>query len=148
VRLLTKYEQLRDFSNPAYTDIVYNQIYAKHVCRIVPNPDPVVRGMTKHLNTEVYGTMQGPNEFTFEGVLDGWTAWERLPQLAMPVLTIGGKYDTMNPAEMEEMSNRVQRGRYLYCPNGSHLSMYDDQQTYMKGVIAFLNDVQRGTFKK
>lgn len=42
------------------------------------------------------------------------------------------------------MSKNVQKGRYLFGPNGSHLAMYDDQQTYMNGVIAFLKDVDGG----
>jgi proline iminopeptidase len=32
-------------------------------------------------------------------------------------------------------------GHYLYCPNGGHMAMYDDQATYMAGVIGFLRDV-------
>jgi proline iminopeptidase len=32
----------------------------------------------------------------------------------------------------------------LYCPNGSHLAIYDDQQTYMNGVVQFLRDVDAG----
>jgi proline iminopeptidase len=44
------------------------------------------------------------------------------------------------------MASKVQKGRYLYCPNGSHLAIYDDQQTYMNGVVKFLRDVDGGTF--
>lgn len=33
---------------------------------------------------------------------------------------------------------QVQRGSFLYCPNGSHLAMWDDQQTYLRGLIKFL----------
>ena len=62
----------------------------------------------------------------------------------MPTLVIGAKYDTMDPAHMEMMSKKVQKGRYLYCPNGSHLAMHDDQKTYVDGLIAFINDVDAG----
>jgi proline iminopeptidase len=47
---------------------------------------------------------------------------------------------------MEMMSKKVARGRYLYCANGSHLAMYDDQATYMDGVIRFIKDVDEGRF--
>ena len=40
---------------------------------------------------------------------------------------------------MEMMANRLQRGRYLYCPKGSHLAMYDDQETYFGGLVEFLH---------
>jgi len=40
----------------------------------------------------------------------------------------------------------VKKGRYLFCPNGSHFDMYDDQSTYMTGVIQFISDVDSGRF--
>jgi hypothetical protein len=40
----------------------------------------------------------------------------------------------------------VRKGRYLYCPNGSHLALYDDQKIYMAGVIKFVRDVDSGHF--
>jgi proline iminopeptidase len=69
-----------------------------------------------------------------------------LPAIAMPTLVIGARYDTMDPAHMEMMSKQVQHGRYLYCPNGSHLAMYDDQKTYFDGVVKFIEDVNAGRF--
>jgi hypothetical protein len=39
-------------------------------------------------------------------------------------------------------------GHFLLCPNGSHLAQYDDQKIYFKGLISFLRDVDKGTFKK
>ena len=41
-----------------------------------------------------------------------------------------------------------QRGRFLYLPAGSHMSMYDDQQRYVAGLIAFLRDVDAGRFTR
>lgn len=41
---------------------------------------------------------------------------------------------------------KVQKGRYLYCPNGSHMALYDDQKVYMDGVIRFITDVDAGRF--
>ena len=31
--------------------------------------------------------------------------------------------------------------------NGSHLEMYDDQETYFRELVRFITDVQKGTFK-
>jgi len=42
---------------------------------------------------------------------------------------------------MEMMAGLLPAGRYLYCPEGSHLAMYDDQDTYFDGLIAFLRDL-------
>ena len=59
----------------------------------------------------------------------------------MPTLVIGAQHDTMDPEHMEWMAKQFPNGRYLYCPNGSHLAMYDDQKVYMEGLIRFLRDV-------
>ena len=53
-------------------------------------------------------------------------------------LVIGAGHDTMDPAHMEMMAGRLPRGRYLFCPDGSHMTMYDDQQVYFAGLIDFL----------
>lgn len=34
---------------------------------------------------------------------------------------------------------------YLYCRRGSHLAIYDDQRTYMTGLVKFIKDVDSGT---
>jgi proline iminopeptidase len=42
---------------------------------------------------------------------------------------------------MAMMAERIPKARYLHCPNGSHLAMYDDQETYFGGLIEFLEDL-------
>ena len=39
------------------------------------------------------------------------------------------------------MAGRLPHGRYLDCPNGSHLAMYDDQPLYFSGLTEFLRDL-------
>jgi proline iminopeptidase len=104
----------------------------------------------KHINPNVYVYMQGPSEFGITGnaSLKNWDVTARLKTISVPTLVIGAKYDTMDPKHMEWMSKEVQNGRFLFCPNGSHLSQYDDPKTYFTGVIKFLKDVDNGEFKK
>jgi proline iminopeptidase len=45
---------------------------------------------------------------------------------------------------MRWVSAQVQHGSFLFCPNGSHLAMWDDQQIYASGVLAFLDAVDQG----
>ncbi|RDV15896.1 alpha/beta fold hydrolase [Pontibacter diazotrophicus] len=143
---LEVYEQRSDFMNPEYQALVYENYYKKHLCRLEDWPDPVNRSF-KHVNQKVYEYMQGPSEFVPGGILQNWDRWDDLKQLTVPTLTVGAKYDTMNPEEMKEMSQLVQNGQYLYCPNGSHLAMWDDQQVFMDGVIKFIKDVDAAQAK-
>jgi proline iminopeptidase len=100
------------------------------------------------MNKTIYILMQGPSEFGISGRLALWDRKADLPRLTVPTLTIGAQHDTMDPEHMKWMSTQVQRGRYLYCPNGSHLSMWDDQEHYFPGLIGFMKDVDQGSFKK
>ena len=60
--------------------------------------------------------------------------------------SLGSNVDTMDPEHMRWIADEVQRGRYLHCPNGSHLALYDDQETYFDGLIQFLQDMDEGNF--
>lgn len=138
-----------DFSNPKYMELLMPHFYAKHICRIPLEkwPEPMKRSFDK-MNQSLYVTMQGPSEFGIGGNLANWDVSKELPKIKVPTLTIGGKYDTMDPEHMKWMSTQVQNGRYLYCPNGSHMSMYDDQKNYFPGLIQFIKDVDGGTVKR
>ena len=138
-------EAKKDFGNPRYMELLIPNFYKEHLCRLEEWPDAFNRSM-KHANSEVYTLMQGPSEFGISGRLAQWDIKNRLKEITVPTLMIGAKYDTMDPKAMEEQSQMVQKGRYLYCPNGSHLAMWDDQQVFMAGVIKFINDVDAEAF--
>ena len=61
--------------------------------------------------------------------------------ISVPTLVIGAKYDTMDPEHIKWMSTQFPRGQYLYCPNGSHLAMYDDQEAFFEGLIGWIKGV-------
>ncbi|GAB3946510.1 proline iminopeptidase-family hydrolase [Spirosoma harenae] len=134
-------EAKKDFANPRYMELLIPNFYQEHLCRLKELPDAVNRSMMKHTNNDIYVLMQGPSEFGVSGRLAKWDIKNRLHEITVPTLMIGAKYDTMDPKAMEEQSKLVKKGRYLYCPNGSHLSMWDDQQVFMNGVIQFIHDV-------
>jgi proline iminopeptidase len=137
-----------DFSNPEYMGLLMPNFYAKHICRfpIGAWPEPVDRSLGK-INQSLYVTMQGPSEFGISGKLEKWDRMADLPKIKVPTLSIAGQYDTMDPKHMEKVAQLVQNGSYLYCANGSHMSMYDDQQTYMAGLIKFIKGVNAGEKK-
>ena len=70
-----------------------------------------------------------------------------LKNIKTPTLVIGAKNDTMDPAHMQWMSVQFPNGSYLFCPNGSHMAMYDDQDAYMSGLIKFVKGVNDGKKK-
>jgi len=138
-------EKRKDFNNPRYEELLMPNFYQQHICRLNPWPEPVVRCFN-HLDgtkvsKQVYVMMQGPSEFGASGRLEHWDIKNRLKEIYIPTLMVGAKWDTMDPKAMEEQSKTVQHGSYLYCPNGSHMCMWDDQKIFMDGVIKFIKDV-------
>lgn len=133
-------EAANDFASPRYMELLMPNFYKQHLCRLAQWPDPVNRSF-KHANLTVYTMMQGPSEFGIRGRLANWDIKDRLKEIAVPTLMIGAKWDTMDPKAMEEQSKMVKNGSYLYCPNGSHLAMWDDQQVFMNGVIKWIKEV-------
>lgn len=141
-------EANNDFSNPKYMELLLPNFYTKHVCRIPLDqwPEPMSRSFNK-LNHSLYVTMQGPSEFGIAGNLANWDRKAQLPQLTIPVLTIGATHDTMDPEHMKWMSTQVKNGSFLLCPDGSHMCMWDDQQVYMAGLIKWLKSTDSSTTK-
>jgi len=142
---LINLEAKGDMDNPKYSELVMEHFYERYICRMPVNewPEPLARAFGK-MNKSYYLAMQGHSEFGFTGKLKDWDISMKLPQITVPTLTIGAKYDEMDPSHMRWMSNQVQNGSYLYAEQGSHLSMYDDQQFYMKGIIAFIKGINSG----
>ncbi len=142
-----KLEAAKDYANPRYEELLFGSYYVEHLLRrpVEQWPDPVNRTFGK-LNKKVYTLMQGPSEMgaTPDCRLAQWDRSGELHKITVPTLVVGARYDTMEPAHMAWMAQQFPHGRYLYCANGSHLAIYDDQETWFKGVIAFLQDVDRG----
>ena len=128
-----------DTDNPRYLELLIQHHYVQHVIRMPFEewPDAVTRTFD-HLNQSIYVPMQGPSELGMSGSLADWDLFDDLHRIRGPTLVIGARHDTMDPEHMAEMSRRLPNGSYLECPNGSHLAMYDDQETYMRGLVDFL----------
>lgn len=132
--------------DPRYMGTLIPMHYEKHILRrpYAEWPEPVVRSFA-HLNTHLYTLMQGPSELDASGRLVDWDRSADLHRIAVPTLVIGGTYDTMDPERMRAMAERLPKGRFLLCPQGSHMAMYDDQEAYFAGLIGFLKQVEAGS---
>ena len=132
-------EANEDYANPKYMELLNQHFYTKHILRLPSDawPEPVNRSFGR-LNQSLYVTMQGPSEFGIAGKLEKWSVKNRLKEIKVPTLVIGARHDTMDPEHMKWMASEVKNGTYLYCQNGSHMCMYDDQDVYFKGLTDFL----------
>jgi proline iminopeptidase len=134
------------WEDPRYLELLIPSHYEQHILRMpyAEWPEPLLRAF-EHANQHIYVTMQGPSELGASGTLIDWDRTGDLHKITVPTLVIGARHDSMDPQHMEWMSQQLPRGHYLYCPDGSHLAMYDEQQTYMAGLVNFIKDVDSGS---
>jgi proline iminopeptidase len=131
--------------DPRYMELLYAHHYVKHILRrpLSEWPDPVNRAFAA-INPQIYVPIQGPSELGAGGLLLTWDRTDDLPRITVPTLVIGAQHDTMDPDFMRMMATKLPRGTYLHCPEGSHMAMYDDQATYYRGLIDFIESVNAG----
>lgn len=134
-----------DFENPRYNELLMTHHYVHHVLRLPLDkwPEPVERAF-EHLNADIYIPMQGPSELGASGVLAAWDRSADLKDILVPTLVIGAAHDTMDPEHMAWMAEQFPNGRFHLCPDGSHMALYDDQETYFEGLVSFIRDVEMG----
>jgi proline-specific peptidase len=68
---LRRYEDAGELHHPDYEDAVM-EFYRRHLCRLDPWPDPLVRSVENLDGNQVYETINGLNEFFAIGNLKDW----------------------------------------------------------------------------
>jgi len=135
-------EAAGQYESEEYEALLMPHHYEKHVLRRPMDQWPAcVINALEHANKDLYVYMQGPSEFGISGVLATWDRSEDLQKIAVPTLVIGAEYDTMDPLYMKWMAQQIPRGSFLYCPEGSHMAMWDDAEVYHNGIRRFINNV-------
>lgn len=142
---IKRFEATGKIDDPRYMELLMPAHYEKHILRMPAQqwPDPVNRTL-KHVNPKIYVPLQGPSELGVAGKLLNWDRSADLGEISVPTLVIGARYDTMDPKHMEWMAGAVKDGRFLYCENGSHLCMYDEQLKYFTSLVDFLRSASTG----
>jgi proline iminopeptidase len=134
--VLKKYEAAGDYENPEYTKAKM-VFYRKHVCRLKEWP-PEVTYSLDHASKPVYGTMNGPNEFTIIGNIRYWDVTSRLHKIRVPTLVLTGKYDEVSPLVGRDMHRHIRNSEFTIFTNSSHLSFWEERGAFMKRVLKFL----------
>jgi len=134
-------EEKEAYDDPRYMALLEEHYYPRHVYNAPLGEweESAVRSLG-HLNPDIYVYMQGPSEFGVKGnaTLAEWDITDRLEEISVPTLVIAGEEDTMDPAYLRMMSNKMGDAEYLLNPGGGHLVQYDSKETYYPGLISWL----------
>jgi proline iminopeptidase len=133
-------EAKQDYDNPAYEKIMMEDLYPQMICRTHPWPEPLTRAF-RLANLKIYNQMQGKSEFVVTGNMKDWERWDRLDEIKVRTLTIGARYDEMDPEDMKKMATLMPNASSAICPNGSHMCFWDDQEVYFRHLLGFLRAV-------
>jgi len=117
--------------------------YRKHVCRLDPWPAGFERSFAE-AGYQVYNTMNGPSEFTVTGTLKTWDIMDRLPEITVPTLLIGGRYDECTPGHMAEMHRRIAGSELVTIEDASHLCFAEQPEAFNRAVNDFWDRTGRG----
>ena len=133
-------------SDPRFDELIMKHFLVDHLLRLPPSewPEPVLRSVS-HMNGAIYNLLQGPSELGISGTMVDWDRSTDLAKITVPTLMIGATHDTMDPAHLEWMAAQLPNGRYHHCPNGSHFSFIDDQESYFAGLTDFLHQLDAPT---
>ena len=142
VRDVIRSHEARGFTDcPEYAAAILG-FYKEHVCRLDPWPEGLERSFAE-AGLGVYHHMNGPSEFTVTGTLKEWDITERLPEIDVQTLLIGGRYDECRPAHLEDMSRRIVNSELAIIEDASHLCFAEQRSRFMKVINDFLDRAEQ-----
>jgi len=138
---LTRHEQADTTADPEYEAAVA-VFYARHVCRVVPMPDCVVRTFEQiAANPTVYHAMNGPSEFHVVGSLKTWDITDRLHEITTPTLLVSGRHDEATPLIVGQIHERIPGAEWVLFEDSSHMPHVEEHDAFLAAVESFLQTI-------
>ena len=128
-----------DFENPEF-EAGMMEFYKRHLCRLDPWPDPLMRCLENLDGNIVYETMNGPTEFTVIGNMKDWNRIEKLSEIVAPTLITCGRYDELTPACSRTLHQGIMNSRMHVFERSAHMAHLEETESYLQILSEFLRD--------
>ena len=139
---LLRHEAEGTVASPEY-EAAMNVFYARHVCRVAPQPEYVQRTFAAIArNPEVYHTMNGPSEFHVIGTLKTWDVIPRLGEIRVPTLVTSGRHDEATPLIAETVQKGIPGAEWVIFEESSNMAHAEEPERYMAVLDEFLTRVE------
>jgi len=138
---LRRYERAGELHHPDYEEAVM-EFYRRHLCRLDPWPESLVRTVENLEGNPVYETMNGPNEFFVIGNLKDWDRTGRLGEIGVPTLVTVGRYDEITPACAETIHRGIPGSEMRIFEQSAHVAHLEETEAYVEAVAGFLARVE------
>ena len=131
-----------DFENPEF-EAGMMEFYKRHLCRLDPWPDPIMRSLENLDGNIVYETMNGPTEFTVIGNMKDWNRIEKLSEIVAPTLITCGRYDELTPACSRTLRQGIMNSRMHVFERSAHMAHLEETESYLQILSEFLRDLDQ-----
>jgi L-proline amide hydrolase len=139
---ILRHEEAGTTDDPEYAAAVL-EFYKRYVCRLDPWPEELVRSFdAMEADPTVYGTMNGPSEFTVIGPLREFDLTDRLGEFDVPLLLVSGGYDEVRPEVVADVHERVPGSRWELFEESSHTPHLEEPERFLEVVSGFLADAE------
>jgi len=142
-RVIREHEAAGFTACPEYQAAILG-FYRKHVCRLDPWPAGFERSFAE-AGYQVYNTMNGPSEFTVTGTLKTWDIMDRLGEIRVPTLLVGGRHDECTPGHLADMHQRIPGSQLRTIEDASHLCFAEQPAEFTALANDFLDRTDRGS---
>jgi len=137
VQMMEKHESEGSLDHEEYQAAITILNY-RHVCRLDAWPQSIYDSLDDW-NMDVYGTMQGPNEFLYTGNLKNWNRIEEMKSINVPTLITVGMHDELTPSSAMRMDNSLPNSKVKVFKSSSHMPFYEEPENYFKVLEDFLS---------
>ncbi len=140
---LLKHERAGSTEDPEYQR-ASGEYYHRYLYRGDSMPDYLQRSldsMTKY--PEVYNVMNGPSEFFVTGVLKDWDITQRLGEIHVPTLVVGGRFDEATPEITATVHRGIPGSEYVIFEHSAHMPHVEEAEQFRQVLTDFLNRVER-----
>jgi proline-specific peptidase len=117
------------------------EFYRRHLCRLDPWPEALIRTAEELDGNQVYLTMNGPTEFDVIGNLRDWDRTADLGRIASPTLVTVGRHDEITPACSETLRDGIPDARTVVFEESAHCAHLEEPELYAQVVEEFLTGV-------
>jgi proline-specific peptidase len=137
------YESSGDLHHPDY-EVAVMEFYRRHLCRLDPWPEPLLRSLKNLDGNPVYETMNGPNEFFVIGNLRNWDRTQRLGEIDASTLVTVGRHDEITPACAETIHRGIPGSEIRVFEESAHVAHLEETEAYLQTVADFLSRAEAG----
>jgi proline iminopeptidase len=143
-RAIREHAARGELTHPDYVRATH-RFYHTYLCRLPEWPPELDRTLQLGDERPVYRYMNGPNEFTITGTIRDINLVADLPRIRVPTLVLGGRYDEVTPKVAQQIHDAIPGSRRVTFEKSSHTPFWEERETFMAVVAAFLQDVDRTT---